>query len=140
MTLETINSPSSEMTPMPLNEEATRPDGGRQGNEIDFEIVYSKYHRRVLQWCLRVVRNTEDAEDLAQDAFIQVMKKAHTFRGEAHFLTWLFRVVMNTVFMKLRRKRVSQLNRRTTSKQHFLSGGTVLIRGNCLVMTAHQSK
>lgn len=53
-----------------------------------------------------MVRNTQDAEDLAQQAFIQVMRKIHTFRGEAALSTWLYRVVMTTVLMQLRKKRL----------------------------------
>lgn len=75
---------------------------------IDITTVYCKYYQRVLAWCSQIVRNAEDAEDLTQEAFIQVMRRIDTFRGEAAFSTWLHRVVMNTVFMHLRRKRLPQ--------------------------------
>jgi RNA polymerase sigma-70 factor, ECF subfamily len=74
--------------------------------ELDMNTVYRQYHRRVRAWCSRIARNTEDAEDLTQDVFVQVIRKIRTFRGEAAFSTWLYRVVMNTVFMQLRRKRL----------------------------------
>lgn len=83
-------------------------EGGAQDQIIDAATAYGRYYSRVFAWCFRIVRNTEDAEDLTQDAFVHVMRKIHTFRGEAHFSTWLYRVVMNTVFMRLRRKRASQ--------------------------------
>jgi RNA polymerase sigma-70 factor (ECF subfamily) len=84
------------------------PESSERKQAIDIETVYCKYYRRVFLWCSRVVRNTEDAEDLTHDAFVHVMRKIHTYRGEAAFSTWLFRVVMNTVFMQLRRKRLPQ--------------------------------
>ena len=72
---------------------------------IDIGTVYHKYYRRVFKWCLRMVRNRQDAEDLTQDAFVHVMRKIHTFRGEAKLSTWLYRVVMNTVLMHIRSAR-----------------------------------
>ena len=84
------------------------PGGYRTEQTKDFEALYCRYYRRVFLWCQGVVRNPHDAEDLTQDAFIHVMSKIHTFRGEASFSTWLFRVVMNIVFMQLRRKHVPQ--------------------------------
>ena len=68
--------------------------------------VYHQYQRRVRAWCSRIAGNADDAEDLSQEVFVQVIRKIHTFRGEAAFSTWLYRVVMNTVLMHLRRKRL----------------------------------
>jgi RNA polymerase sigma-70 factor (ECF subfamily) len=73
---------------------------------IDLETVYRQYHRRVFAWCSRILRNREDAEDVTQDAFVHILRKIDTFRGEAAFSSWMFRVVMNTAFMQLRRKRL----------------------------------
>jgi len=87
-----------------------KPGGAEQPEAIDMEAVYREYHRRVFAWCSRIVRNAEDAEDLTQDAFVQIVRKIHTFRGEASLSTWMFRVVMNTIFMQLRRKRLSQIS------------------------------
>ncbi len=53
-----------------------------------------------------MVGNTAEAEDLAQEAFLQVFRKLQTFRGEAAFSTWLHRLAVNVVLMKLRRKGV----------------------------------
>jgi RNA polymerase sigma-70 factor (ECF subfamily) len=49
--------------------------------------------------------NQEDAEDLTQEVFLQLFRKAHTFRGEANFSTWLHSLTVNTVLMRLRRNR-----------------------------------
>jgi len=56
-----------------------------------------------------MVRNPADAEDLSQQAFLQIFRKINTFRGESGFRTWLHRVTLNVVFMHLRRKKPTQV-------------------------------
>ena len=57
-----------------------------------------------------MVRNEALAEDLAQETFLQVFRKLHTFRREAAFTTWLHRVTSNTVFMYLRKRKLSTVS------------------------------
>ncbi|MGO8791962.1 MAG: RNA polymerase sigma factor [Terriglobia bacterium] len=71
----------------------------------EFDALYHTYRRRVYRQCFRMLANAEDAEDLTQEVFLQVFRKAHTFRGEANFSTWLHRLTVNTVLMRLRRHR-----------------------------------
>src|SRR5579862_8783962 len=71
----------------------------------EFDAIHEKYERRVYRQCLRMLRNQEDAEDLTQEVFLQLFRKAHTFRGEANFSTWLHRLTINTVLMRMRRNR-----------------------------------
>ncbi len=71
----------------------------------EFNPLYRKYVRRVYRQCYRMLGNHEDAEDLTQEVFFQLYRKAHTFRGEANFSTWLYRLTVNTVLMQLRRRR-----------------------------------
>ena len=53
---------------------------------------------------LRMVGNPAEAEDLTQEAFLQLFRKIHTFRGDAAFSTWLHRLAVNVVLMRLRKK------------------------------------
>jgi RNA polymerase sigma-70 factor (ECF subfamily) len=76
----------------------------QQGNAAAFERLYRLHHRRVYSLCLRMVSNTAEAEDLTQEAFLQLFRKIATFRGESAFSTWLHRLAVNVVLMKLRRK------------------------------------
>ncbi len=78
----------------------------QQGDSAAFEELYTLHKRRVYGICLRMVRNQADAEDLAQEAFLQLFRKLKLFRGESQFSTWLHRLVVNVVLMKLRRKDV----------------------------------
>jgi RNA polymerase sigma-70 factor (ECF subfamily) len=72
----------------------------------DFEHIYHLYSRRVYSLCLRMAGNIAEAEDLTQQAFLQAYKKLDTFRGESSFYTWLHRLAVNMVLMRLRKKRV----------------------------------
>jgi RNA polymerase sigma-70 factor (ECF subfamily) len=74
------------------------------GDPEAFARIYAAHRRRVYSLCVRMVHNREDAEDLMQEAFLQVFRKLHTFRGDSAFTTWLYRVTVNVVLMKLRRK------------------------------------
>jgi RNA polymerase sigma-70 factor (ECF subfamily) len=71
----------------------------------EFDALYHKYERRVYRQCYRILGSVEDAEDLTQEVFLQLFRKAHTFRGESSFSTWLHRLTINTVLMRLRRRR-----------------------------------
>jgi len=76
----------------------------RHGDRSAFEYLYRLHSRRVYGICLRIVGNTTEAEDLAQEVFLLVLRKIHTFRGESAFSTWLHRLAVNLVFMHLRKK------------------------------------
>lgn len=77
-----------------------------------FEMLYQKYHRRAYSLCLRMTNNVAEAEDLTQEAFIQLFKKAGSFRGDAQFTTWFHRLVVNQVLMHFRKRSVK--NEKTT--------------------------
>jgi RNA polymerase sigma-70 factor (ECF subfamily) len=74
------------------------------GNAAAFEFLYGLHGRRVYALCLRMVGNPADAEDLMQEAFLQLFRKIGTFRGESAFSTWLHRMTVNVVLMRLRKK------------------------------------
>ena len=74
------------------------------GDPSAFEIIYQKYASRVYALCLRMLRDPVEAEDLTQEAFLQLFRKLSTFRGESAFSTWLHRLTVNLVLMRLRKK------------------------------------
>lgn len=84
--------------------EAEAIERAKQGDEAAFETLYNLHKRRVYSLCLRMVSNPAQAEDLAQEAFLQLFRKIGTFRGESAFSTWLHRMTVNVVLMNLRRK------------------------------------
>ena len=84
--------------------EAEAIERAKQGDAEAFEYLYSLHKRRVYSLCLRMTGNTATAEDLTQEAFLQLFRKIGTFRGESAFSTWLHRMAVNVVLMQLRKK------------------------------------
>ena len=76
----------------------------KHGDAEAFQGLYDKHKRRVYSLCLRMTSNTAEAEDLTQEAFLQLYRKIATFRGESAFSTWLHRLSVNVVLMHLRKK------------------------------------
>ncbi|HKI35933.1 MAG TPA: sigma-70 family RNA polymerase sigma factor [Gemmataceae bacterium] len=68
------------------------------------EVIFSRYAPRVYNLARRLLGNEADAEDVTQDVFVQLLRKLPTFRGEAAFPTWLYRVTVNAA-LAYRRKR-----------------------------------
>jgi RNA polymerase sigma-70 factor (ECF subfamily) len=95
----------------------------QQGDEGAFEHLYRMHGRRVYSLCLRMVGNTAEAEDLAQEAFLQLFRKIGTFRGESAFSTWLHRLAVNVVLMRLRRKTVVDTSLEEVTEPDEESGG-----------------
>jgi len=73
-----------------------------------FEALYRLHVGRVYGLCLRMTGNRAEAEDCAQEAFIQAWRKIGKFRGDASFGTWLHRVAVNVVLGRMRRSRREQ--------------------------------
>ncbi len=82
----------------------------QSGEEEAFAKLFDLYKRRVYSLCLRMAGDTAEAEDLAQEAFLQLFRKISTFRGESAFSTWLHRLVVNVVLMHLRKKRLQNVS------------------------------
>ncbi|HEY0098636.1 MAG TPA: sigma-70 family RNA polymerase sigma factor, partial [Pyrinomonadaceae bacterium] len=74
------------------------------GDLAAFEQLYERHNRRVYSLCLRMTQNVAEAEDLAQEAFIQLFRKIGSFRGESAFTTWLHRLTVNQVLMHFRKR------------------------------------
>jgi RNA polymerase sigma-70 factor (ECF subfamily) len=79
------------------------------GDEAAFAELYEAHKRRVYSLCLRMTGDTAEAEDLSQEAFLQLFRKIGTFRGESAFSTWLHRLVVNVVLMHLRKRSIAQV-------------------------------
>lgn len=77
----------------------------KSGEQEAFVELYELHKRKVYSLCLRMTQDAAEAEDLTQEAFLQVFLKLRTFRGDSAFSTWLHRVVVNLVLMKLRSRR-----------------------------------
>src|SRR6201987_1154388 len=90
--------------------EAEPSEKAKLGGAQAFQALYEKHKRRVYSLCLRMTSNTAEAEDLTQEAFLQLYRKIATFRGESAFSTWLHRLSVNVVLMHLRKKGLPEVS------------------------------
>jgi RNA polymerase sigma-70 factor, ECF subfamily len=103
---------------MILDEKSNRPDEelarlAADGDAAAFDEIYSRHRRFVYNLALRMTGNQADAEDVAQESFLSVLRRVGSFRGEALFTTWLYRIAMNQVNMHFR-YRSSRAERQTS--------------------------
>lgn len=66
-----------------------------EGDETAFKQLVEKYQQLVVNTCYGMVHNTEDAEDIAQEVFIEVYRSIHQFRADSKLSTWLYRISVN---------------------------------------------
>ena len=95
---------TSSSQDVPNFAEAQAIEEAKNGNAAAFEALYHAHKRRIFSLCLRMTGNRAEAEDLTQEAFLQMFRKLSTFRGEAAFSTWMHRLTVNLVLMRLRKK------------------------------------
>jgi len=86
------------------------------GDAAAFEFLHKVHCRRVYSLCLRMIKNPAEAEDLTQQAFLQLFRKIGTFRGESGFSTWLHRVTVNIVLMHIRRHKPAEIPVKSTER------------------------
>lgn len=79
-----------------------------RGDMQAFETLVEQYQHRVYGICLRMLANEQDAQDAAQETFVKVYKNIRTFKQEAQFSTWLYRIAVNTCLDMLRKRRIVQ--------------------------------
>lgn len=82
----------------------------QQGDAAAFEYLYQQHSRRVYALCLRMSGNPAEAEDLTQEAFLQLFRKIGSFRGESSFSTWLHRITFNIALMRFRKKKPGEIS------------------------------
>ena len=79
------------------------------GDKAAFDLLVIKYQHKIIQLVNRYVKDPSEAQDVAQEAFIKAYRALGTFRGEAAFYTWLYRIAINTAknYLILRTRRHS---------------------------------
>jgi len=89
----------------------------KSGHTAYFSNIVENYQDIVFSIALKVLRNREDAEEMAQESFIKAYKSIHNFKGDAKFSTWLYRITYNTCISEVRKK-----------KQYFVSTSDIEIK------------
>ncbi len=74
-------------------------------DEEAFDLLVGRYQERVYRLAWSILRDTEEARDLSQEAFIRLYEAAHRFNGRARFSTWFYRVLVNLCLDHRRRHR-----------------------------------
>jgi RNA polymerase sigma-70 factor (ECF subfamily) len=80
------------------------------GQTNNFSFLVEKYKDIVFSIALKVLRNSEDAEEMAQESFIKAYKSLHTFKGNAKFSTWLYRITYNNCISEVRKKKLKYVS------------------------------
>ena len=75
------------------------------GNTAAFGVLVNLYKDKAFTLAYNIVTNREDAEEIAQDAFVKAFKALHSFKGQSLFSTWLYRIVANTALSKRKLKK-----------------------------------
>jgi RNA polymerase sigma-70 factor (ECF subfamily) len=105
-----MNAPPASVIPLGVenqrdDSEGTLLERAQRGDEQAFAALYQLHNKRVYSVCLRMTKDVAEAEDLTQEAFIQVFRNLNSFQGNSAFATWVYRIAVNTVLMKLRRRK-----------------------------------
>ncbi len=79
-------------------------------------MLLARHRDRLWAVALRTMRNPEDAADALQEAYISAFRRAHTFRGDAKFTTWMHRIVVNACLDRIRRNKARSTDRCPSSR------------------------
>jgi len=85
--------------------EAELVEAAKRGHQAAFGELFARHSKRVYRATLRITKNHEDAEDAAQESFLNAMVHLGSFDGRSSFSTWLTRIAINSALMKLRKNR-----------------------------------
>ena len=78
----------------------------KKGDVAAFSFLVERYQRMVYSLALKLLKNTEDAEEMAQDTFIKAFQKLNMYEGKSKFSTWLYSITYNASISELRKRRI----------------------------------
>lgn len=90
---------------IPKREEKLLTDALKSGDNDAFRVLVDSYRKSILRICMGFVRSEADADDIAQDVFIEVFRSINKFKGESGLSTWLYRIAVNRSLNFLRDKK-----------------------------------
>lgn len=116
MQVGVMHGPQVTTAPLPASNASPAEDEqaliaeAKNGSAGAFEELVERYERRVFRLARNITGNHEDAEDVMQNAFVQVFRNLSHFRGDSRFYTWVVRITVNEAFMKMRRRRYNEVS------------------------------
>ena len=72
------------------------------GDEAAFRVLVERHQPRVVGFCVRMMKDRAEAEDVAQDVFLAIYQHAHEFRGDSSFITWALRIARNMTLNRIK--------------------------------------
>jgi RNA polymerase sigma-70 factor (ECF subfamily) len=100
----------------------------QRGDKAAFDLLVSKYQRKIFRLLSRLIRDSAEIEDVAQEAFVKAYRALPNFRGESAFYTWLYRIAINTAKNYL----VSQGRRAPTTTENEIEDAETFDDGEYL--------
>ena len=94
-------------------------DSVKLGNQSDYSIIVDRYKDKAFSLLKKMLKNEQDAEETLQDCFIKAYNSLSSFKGEAKFSTWFYRIVYNTALTKLSSKKRKTENEMSSVDEHF---------------------
>src|ERR687889_1923953 len=92
----------------------------RAGDQLAVAELASTYGTKIYQLAFRYMKNREDAEEVAQDVLLKVVRKIDAFRGDAALSSWIYRITYNTAMSRLRNARAARV---TEAHEESLDAG-----------------
>ena len=112
-----------------MNEELTLIQQLKQGDTKAYHLLLKKYSKQVINTCYKFILSKEDAEDLAQEVFIEVFQSIQHFRGDSKLSTWIYRIAvtksLDEIKRRNRKKRLSSIGKALHIEDitNWVSGG-----------------
>lgn len=94
-------------------------DSVLKGNESDYSIIVDRYKNKAFSMLKRMLKNDFDAEEILQDCFLKAYHSLKSFKGEAKFSTWFYKIVYNTALTKLSSKKRKIESEMSSVEDHF---------------------
>jgi RNA polymerase sigma-70 factor (ECF subfamily) len=103
--VEPVNANTAPMPAVTPGDEGALVAAAKRGDVSAFETLVNRYDRKIFRLAQNITQNTEDAEDVMQEAFLKAFEHLSEFQGNSRFYTWLVRIAVNQALMKLRKRR-----------------------------------
>ncbi len=91
----------------------------KRGNQSDFSILIDRYKNRAFSLLVRLLKNEMEAEEVLQDCFLKAFNGLSTFKQEAKFSTWFYRIVYNTALTRVSAKKRKIENEMSSIEDHY---------------------
>ena len=94
-------------------------DSVLKGNDSDYSIIVDRYKNKAFSILKRMLKNEFDAEEILQDCFLKAYNSLRSFKGEAKFSTWFYKIVYNSALTKLSSKKRKIESEMSSLDDHF---------------------